>query len=601
MVNLAYCVGASASALTATGSNLLWYAAAMGGTGSTTAPTPTTTAAGMQEFWVTQTVNSCESDRAKIVVTITAIPAAPTISNLAYCVGASASALTATGSNLLWYAAAMGGTGSTTAPTPTTTTAGMQEFWVTQTVNSCESDRAKIVVTITAIPAAPTISNLTYCTGESASALTATGSNLLWYAAAMGGTGSTTAPTPTTTAAGMQEYWVTQTVNSCESDRAKIVVTIIAAPAAPTISNLTYCTGASASALTATGSNLLWYAAPMGGTGSTTAPTPTTTAAGMQEYWVTQTVNSCESDRAKIVVTIDDLSVGGALSGADSVCIGANRTDLMLSGHIGAIQKWQSDTDINFSNPTDIVNTTTTYTVEDITEKTHYRAVLENGGCPIAYSTPATIAIDMLDTDMDGIGDDCDCDGLTNVADVPLLFGTQIPTGLYKAGMELSAEGIVNTGNTVSLKAGESILLKPGFHAKSGSDLHAYIEVCVGASPFVEEDPTKDQLRLRPPTSANEGTLSLKVSPNPFMHQTKLDFKLSQEEVISIRVFDQSGRMVKQVLSPQKRAAGNHEVILTNENLYGGMFFVMLQTSKELLVKKVIVIKDGSYGGNDDD
>ena len=53
--------------------------------------------------------------------------------------------------------------------------------------------------TVNAIPSAPTvISPLTYCFGSTVPALTATGSSLLWYTVSTGGTGSATAPIPST-------------------------------------------------------------------------------------------------------------------------------------------------------------------------------------------------------------------------------------------------------------------------------------------------------------------------------------------------------------------------------------------------------------------
>lgn len=66
-----YCIGDSASQLTAGGTNLLWYTTATGGpAGSTTAPTPSTTAAGTTTYYVTQTVGGLESTRKGITVNV---------------------------------------------------------------------------------------------------------------------------------------------------------------------------------------------------------------------------------------------------------------------------------------------------------------------------------------------------------------------------------------------------------------------------------------------------------------------------------------------------------------------------------------------------
>ncbi|MQP25286.1 T9SS type A sorting domain-containing protein [Flavobacterium sp. LMO8] len=90
------------------------------------------------------------------------------------------------------------------------------------------------VTTGSIVPSAPTVTTpVVYNQGDTASALTATvgvnGTGLVWYTTATGGTGDTTAPTPSTASAGNTSYWVASTnANGCESARVEIVVTVIA-------------------------------------------------------------------------------------------------------------------------------------------------------------------------------------------------------------------------------------------------------------------------------------------------------------------------------------------------------------------------------------
>jgi gliding motility-associated-like protein len=249
-----------------------------------------------------------------------------------YCQNSTAVALTAPGgTNLLWYTAATGGTGSAVAPVPSTATVGATKYWVTQTqAGACESGRTQVIVTVNSLPTSPTAVSPTYCAGAASVPLTATGSSLLWYTVATGGTGSITAPTPSTTTSGSFMYYVTQTdFNNCESPRTPVTVTINAAPAAPVAVSPTYCTGATAVALTATGTNLLWYTAATGGVGSAVAPVPSTTASGAVTYYVSQT-SGCESPRAPLTVTVYALpqvaidAVGGVLCNGKSITLQAS-------------------------------------------------------------------------------------------------------------------------------------------------------------------------------------------------------------------------------------------------------------------------------------
>jgi hypothetical protein len=276
-----------AAALTATGTSLLWYTTAAGGAGTATAPVPSTTTAGSTTYYVTQTVTGCESPRAAITVTVNPTPAAPVVNTpVTYCENGPTSALSATGTSLLWYTAATGGSGSATAPTPSSVTAGSIIYYVSQTLTGCESPGAAITVTVNPIPAAPVVNTpVTYCENEPTSALSATGTSLLWYTAATGGTGSATAPVPSTTAPGNTVYYVSQTVTGCESPRVAITVTVNPTPAAPAVSTpVVYCQNSVSTALTAAGSNILWYTTATGGSGAAIAPVPPTIIPGNTNY-----------------------------------------------------------------------------------------------------------------------------------------------------------------------------------------------------------------------------------------------------------------------------------------------------------------------------
>jgi len=93
---------------------------------------------------------------------VIAKPAAPSVTSLAYCLGATSTPLTATalsGATLNWYGTnATGGTASASAPTPSLATVGTVDYYVSQTLSGCEGTRSKLSVTTKDIPAKPTIS-----------------------------------------------------------------------------------------------------------------------------------------------------------------------------------------------------------------------------------------------------------------------------------------------------------------------------------------------------------------------------------------------------------------------------------------------------------
>ncbi|WP_080059461.1 Ig-like domain-containing protein [Spirosoma aerolatum] len=352
--SLSYCQGISAPALTASGSNLKWYGtASTGGSSTNTATIPSTSNPGPITYYVSQTVNGCESARTAITVTTKSSPDAPaTTIPSQYCQNQTASKLEATastGASLNWYGTnASGGTASSVAPIPGTGSAGTTNYYVSQTLNGCESSRASISVTTKPTPGAPSVSSpLLACqnrTGYSLSASASAGGSLNWYGtSASGGTATSDAPALATSTTGSTTYYVSQSVNNCEGPRASITFTVNAVPAAPTIFPPgAYCEGTTAAALSATGTSLKWYGTnASGGTSSSNPTVPSTDASaiGTKTYYVTQTVNSCESERIGIPVQVKDTPDAPGTSNID-FCQGTNAPTLTATLVNTATPNW---------------------------------------------------------------------------------------------------------------------------------------------------------------------------------------------------------------------------------------------------------------------
>ncbi|MBQ3989460.1 MAG: hypothetical protein II630_01345, partial [Bacteroidales bacterium] len=88
---------------------------------------------------------------ATTTVIVNAIPSAPTVSDVKYCLGATTSALTATATGTLtWYDSEKQKIQGT--PTPSSSSATTTSYFVSQTTNGCESELAQINVTVNALP-----------------------------------------------------------------------------------------------------------------------------------------------------------------------------------------------------------------------------------------------------------------------------------------------------------------------------------------------------------------------------------------------------------------------------------------------------------------
>ena len=156
----------------------------------------------------------------------------------------------------------------------------------------------------------------------------------------------------------------------------QVIISWCTPPAAPTVvSPVTYCLNSTAVPLTATGSNLLWYTTSTGGTGSSTAPTPSTNVTGTTSYYVSQTVG-CEGPRAQIDVIVYAPST--AITGQTNVtCFGANDGTITIQANGGiAPYQFSIDNGVNYSNGSN------PYTFSGLNANTVYSIrVKDNNGC----------------------------------------------------------------------------------------------------------------------------------------------------------------------------------------------------------------------------
>ncbi len=335
-----YCQNDGAVSLSPAGTYYRWYDVPNGGT-AIPAPLPSTVTPTTKSWYVEalSISNGCYSLRSEVEVVVDALPAAPVVTNrIQYCVGATSTALSATGTGLKWYTSPSLGIGNATAPTPATASPGTTSYYVSQTnAAGCEGPRAKIDVVVYGAPSPPSaVSPVNWCEGATATALTATGLSLQWYTGPATGTGSATAPVPSTISTGTTSYYVSQTsVQGCEGARRQIDVVVNPNPQAPGVSSpIAWCEGATATALTATGTSLKWYTLPASGPANALAPVPSTAAAGTTPYYVSQSAAAgCESPRAQLDVVINPLPARPIATSPVVYCEGATPAALVATGN----------------------------------------------------------------------------------------------------------------------------------------------------------------------------------------------------------------------------------------------------------------------------
>ncbi len=397
---ISYCKGQTASPLVASGKKLKWYDASMNILSTGTAPTPETDVAGTFSYFVTQTT-SCESDptEIKVIVKETELP---TVSPITLCKNdASVDPLTAEGSDLKWYNS--NDVQLTESPVPDVTEEGVFSYFVTQTVDDCESEKAEIKVTVGALAKPEVESPIAYCQGLSSEALTATGvdGTLQWYTSATGGTASTTAPNPSTAEVGSTSYYVSQLSGTCESERSEIVVTINANPVG-TISATaeSYCGTTSAIVLSITpddpnfdmsSTTYQWYK-----DGAKFSTNATITGATAGTYYCELAYDGCGYTTDELTIAQHD-NPTYTISGAGSYCPeSTEKTPVVITFTSGEAPFTFVDNVLG-----GITSSETVYTVENPVGGTYkLSSLMDANNCSMVETAPSVTVVDLPTPDL---------------------------------------------------------------------------------------------------------------------------------------------------------------------------------------------------------
>ncbi|MBK9225385.1 MAG: hypothetical protein IPO23_13605 [Flavobacterium sp.] len=211
----------TATSTAPTGSTLVWYDAATGGS---VVASPTLNSIGTVTYYsesVNSATNCSSSTRTPVILTINAAPIQPISGgDITECEVSPIQTLTATataptGSTLVWYDAATGGS---IIASPTLNSIGTVTYYaesVNSTTNCPSLTRIAVTLTINPLPLSLTSVGILQCELSPIQTLTATstaptGSTLVWYDAATGGS---VVASPTLNSIGTVTYY-SESVNS---------------------------------------------------------------------------------------------------------------------------------------------------------------------------------------------------------------------------------------------------------------------------------------------------------------------------------------------------------------------------------------------------
>jgi gliding motility-associated-like protein len=110
---------------------------------------------------------------------------------------------------------------------------------------------------------------------------------------------------------------------------------------------------------------------------------------------VVKTTYCPEAIGAASTITIDNPTVAGFVTGGSSVCYHVNSGTLTLVYSTGNVNSWQKSTD-NGTTWTTIITNSKTFNFLNLDSTTLYRAVVQNGTCPVLFSASTTVTVNPL-------------------------------------------------------------------------------------------------------------------------------------------------------------------------------------------------------------
>ncbi len=393
---------------------------------------------------------------------------------------------------------------------------------------------------------APTVTaSVTYCQGATATALTANGevgNTFKWYTQATGGTAVTSAPVPSTSAAGTYMYYVSQnnTVGD-ESPRSLITVVVNALPAIPTISAsgaTSFCTG---------GSVTLSSSATTGNVWSNTLTSQDIVVTTTGTYTVTVTNNDgCSSTSNAVNVSVSNSPVPTIASTTTSACQGETIT---LTSSTADTYLWS--------------NGATTQTIDVTADGTFTVVTTNTNACNgVGTSTPITLTFGAVPAAVASF----------TTSGTVVTF-TNTSSGATTYSWDFGDQTNSSASNPVHAFAGNGTytVVLTATNGNCSDTTHLTVVLSAG----IEELETIGQAILY---------------PNPAQNEVNVGVYLNESTEVTVNIYDVTGKLVSEGFSGFMNS-GENIVKLNTTDLTSGLYSTVITTGKSVKNMRLILTK----------
>ena len=164
---------------------------------------------------------------------------------------------------------------------------------------------------------------------------------------------------------------------------------------------------------------------------------------------------------------------------------------------------------------------------------------------------------------------------------------------LWQVADSITSTAIIDGVNDVSndldvtYKAGEVIILKPGFVVINNAEFLATIEECIVPQAAVSKPAWEDIPRVDP-----KGKATLHIFPNPFVSNTTIDYYLPEATNTRMDVVSARGELIGTLVPNIRQEEGYYRVQFQANNLAPGIYFVRLRTGESWLVDRMVYVRE---------
>jgi hypothetical protein len=79
--------------------------------------------------------------------------------------------------------------------------------------------------------------------------------------------------------------------------------------------------------------------------------------------------------------------------------------------------------------------------------------------------------------------------------------------------------------------------------------------------------------------------------PNPFSKKTEIEFAITEKVPVELKLYSIDGKLINILINNQILNIGKYKIILNSEGIQPGLYYYMLQTPNNILVKRMMIIE----------